>query len=574
MKRSPTVKPSSNSSSSSPVVGNLSEPVQATLRPKGTGLGIEGREPSLSSGSTSVNAPAKKAPVKMAPVKKAAVKKAPLPASKSPANERPTKAVPSPAPVSIASDASTRSGLFFRILTEWTPAWILRAIGNVLLAVGVFLQDTGHTLSLASAGVRGTGLRYQETLVSEERQVVAYQSISCMPEFASKSPEEIRWEEEYEGRKGVLERLLELTRVSLLPRSLWCPPQGLAAPVQGDPVDAPACVEIIPARQPSSRAVAPAPCAGKQEVEEQQTATPQTPPVLSQAELEEKAYKSALASAVFSEGLCRGEIVRNCGNSSDIALAIFGLYANGYINRAQASADFTYYVPPRTLTQRTTAASKTYENLATASIKDLQQVSSALGTGSYYSTADKLMPGLEPYKASLKYMPAYIIKIVRDHLKEKRAIAARKARRAELDAEFRRRDNLEVRADSELIKGYLNRLKPNEEALMRVADTMEEMRFFFQRTNYPSIREDAFQRARSRRYERGVWWDSHTISHRSKHHAFRAWLKGKGSKKKDMPASLNGKCRDCGKAWATAVASDSSDDEADDDYYTDSDDYY
>jgi hypothetical protein len=117
-------------------------------------------------------------------------------------------------------------------------------------------------------------------------------------------------------------------------------------------------------------------------------------------------------------------------------------------------------------------------------------------------------------------------------------------------------------------------LKPNEEALMRVADTMEEMRFFFQRTNYPSIREDAFQRARSRRYERGVWWDSHTISHRSKHHAFRAWLKGKGSKKKkDMPASLNGKCRDCGKAWATAVASDSSDDEADD-YYTDSDDYY
>ena len=110
---------------------------------------------------------------------------------------------------------------------------------------------------------------------------------------------------------------------------------------------------------------------------------------------------------------------------------------------------------------------------------------------------------------------------------------------------------------------------------------MEEMRFFFDKTNYESIREAAFFRARERRYQYGTWWDSQTISHRSKHHAFNAFLKksrGRSSSMQGVPESLKGNCRDCGQRWATAVPSDSSDDKDDeDDYYErsdDEDDYY
>ena len=191
------------------------------------------------------------------------------------------------------------------------------------------------------------------------------------------------------------------------------------------------------------------------------------PPVLSQEELDAKAHRSSLAAAVFSEGLCRGEILRHLKNPKHVALAIFSLYCNGFLDRAQVTDDIRYYMEG--MSSNTTPLSKCFEALERASHKDLRDVCRHILPSRSKVSNKGLVSTLEKYSRTLTFMPAAAIRNVEVLLAEKRRRAARNARLEELSAEFARRNNLKIRNDSELIRQYLAQPEGNRAQLLRVA---------------------------------------------------------------------------------------------------------
>ena len=203
------------------------------------------------------------------------------------------------------------------------------------------------------------------------------------------------------------------------------------------------------------------------ETKENQPQSEESPPILSQEELDAKAHRSTLAAAVFSEGLCRGEILRHIQNPKHVALAIFSLYCNGFIDRAQVTDDIGYYMEDMIL--NSTPVSECFENLERASPKDLREVCKHILPYRSRVGNKGLVSTLEKYSRTLTFMPAAAIRHVQVLLAEKRRMAARKARLEELSAEFARRNNLKIRNDSELIRQYLAQPEGNRAQLLRVA---------------------------------------------------------------------------------------------------------
>ena len=106
----------------------------------------------------------------------------------------------------------------------------------------------------------------------------------------------------------------------------------------------------------------------------------------------------------------------------------------------------------------------------------------------------------------------------------------RQARLAELQEEFDKRQ-LPIRDDSRLIKGYLARENPCPNQLKFVADTMEEMRFYHEHTDYRNIYSDIWEEwederdfARSLGDREFQWIDKDQVSEEAKKRALEEWV--------------------------------------------------